>query len=126
MKRTSGRFESFLVANLQDRFSHNMAHFTLQFLRPLKFPWVKFVIHTISYIAFLVMIVASTVETSMTWQTRNNTISANYLTVFNKYAAIRNATDSYLYGRDIPIRESFPSTSQMLISIWVIGNSFFH
>ena len=94
----------------------------LQIIRPLKFPWVKFVIHTTTYIAFLVMIVASTVETSMLWESRNSTVSANYPSIFAKYDAIRNNTNSYHYGRDIPIRQTYPTTSQMLITIWVVGN----
>lgn len=61
----------------------------------------------------------------MSWESRNNTVSANYHSIFIKYTAIRNFTDSYLYGKDIPIRQSYPTTSQMLITVWVIGKLFY-
>ncbi|XP_060587786.1 short transient receptor potential channel 7-like [Ruditapes philippinarum] len=93
----------------------------IKVLKVLQFPWIKFTVHSASFVAFLLMSVISTSEDTYILR-KNSTLSSDYPQLFEKYQEMKNRSpSSYSYGNDIPIRQMVPTTTQLLISIWVVG-----
>ncbi|WAR18167.1 TRPC7-like protein, partial [Mya arenaria] len=92
----------------------------IKVLKPLKYPWVKFAAHTLSFIAFLGMIAVHTAQASYSYK-QNHTLGALYPGLFQKYSDLRNTSTSFAYGSDLPVRPMLPSPLQMLISFWILG-----
>ncbi|KAK3611420.1 hypothetical protein CHS0354_027146 [Potamilus streckersoni] len=91
-----------------------------KYIRVLSYPCVKFALNSLSFIAFLVMIVVSTVESSIKVSDADR-LSQKYPNVYEKYTIFRNSTGENLKGEDIPLRQIFPETTALLMSIWVLG-----
>ncbi|WAR11309.1 TRPC3-like protein, partial [Mya arenaria] len=120
MKRVAMVF-LFLLAYPALTFLYILAPKTsIKALRVLQFPWVKFAMHSSSFIAFLLMIVIHTSQSTY-FNRQNYTLASLYPSVFRKYVTMRNISEEYEYGADLPIRPLMPTPVQLLISIWVIG-----
>ncbi|KAL4234378.1 hypothetical protein ACF0H5_006025 [Mactra antiquata] len=92
----------------------------LKILKVLQFPWIKFTVHSCSFVTFLLMIVISTAEDTYVLR-QNITLASTYPKIFSKYVMIKNATNEFSYGHDMPMRQMVPTTTQLLISLWVVG-----
>ncbi|CAG5135895.1 unnamed protein product, partial [Candidula unifasciata] len=79
----------------------------------LQFPVVKFLCHAMSFLAFLLLIVVSTIEASQS--------VSKYRTLRTEYLQFRNQTNETVYEEDFPLRANFPSVTEMLMSLWIIG-----
>ena len=93
----------------------------------LKYPVVKFLCHVSSFLIFLTLIVLVTVETS-TSVSSNKTLRSEHPDVFyNKYKVLyhiatkRTDNVSALAGPDFPLRASWPTTTEIMMSFWILG-----
>ncbi|RUS88277.1 hypothetical protein EGW08_003979 [Elysia chlorotica] len=90
----------------------------------LQFPVVKFLCHAMSFLAFLLLIVVSTIEST-------KSVSATR-TMESHYLAYRRIHNNTVYGEDFPLRANFPSVTEMMMSLWIVGmvcqecNQIFH
>lgn len=89
-------------------------------IKILKYPCIKFICHMMSFLAFLVLIIVSTAETSQT-VSRDTTLKTKYPDIYAKYQQLFAATNQTLYGNDFPMRPLIPTITQLMISTWVIG-----
>ncbi|KAJ8302754.1 hypothetical protein KUTeg_019150 [Tegillarca granosa] len=83
-------------------------------------PGVKFMSQMTSFLLFLVLIVVSTVESSQT-VSKDKSLKQKFYEEHAKYQVLRNVTGGSWYGDDFPLRQYEPTSTQLLISIWVIG-----
>ncbi|XP_021357995.1 short transient receptor potential channel 3-like isoform X2 [Mizuhopecten yessoensis] len=86
----------------------------------LRFPCVKFICQTTSFLIFLVLIIVSTAESSRTVSNKI-TLSTEFPEIHNIYTEIRTFSNGTMYGNDFPLRPLAPTMTQILISLWVIG-----
>ncbi|KAI8790076.1 short transient receptor potential channel 6, partial [Biomphalaria glabrata] len=97
----------------------------------LQFPVLKFVCNAMSFFTFLLLIVVSTIESSQS-VSKYRTLHSEYPDKHHVYSLFRNKTDNTVFGDDFPLRPSFPSVTEMLMSLWIIGmvcqecNQLFH
>ncbi|XP_076470184.1 short transient receptor potential channel 7-like [Babylonia areolata] len=95
----------------------------------LKFPVVKFLCHTVSFMAFLMLIVLLTVESSASVSS-DKTLANTHRDLFAKYQVLyeraRNTTGnvSVLAGPDFPLRASQPTSTEIMMSLWIVGMIF--
>ncbi|XP_033754245.1 short transient receptor potential channel 3-like [Pecten maximus] len=90
------------------------------FVKYLRFPCVKFICQTMSFLTFLVLIIVSTAESSRTVSNKI-TLGSEFPDIHNTYAEIRLFSNATMYGSDFPLRPLAPTMTQILISLWVIG-----
>ncbi|KAH9502966.1 Short transient receptor putative channel 6 [Bulinus truncatus] len=97
----------------------------------LQYPVVKFLCNAMSFFTFLLLIVVSTIESSQS-VSKYRTLERYYPEQHKVYSLFCNKTDNTLYGEDFPLRPSFPSVTEILMSLWIIGmvcqecNQLFH
>lgn len=94
--------------------------FTFQSVQVVNLPGVKFISQMTSFLLFLVLIVVSTVESSQT-VSKEKSLKRKFIEEHAKYEMLRNVTGGNWYGDDFPLRQYEPTSTQLLISIWVIG-----
>ncbi|ESO90970.1 hypothetical protein LOTGIDRAFT_122406, partial [Lottia gigantea] len=94
-----------------------------KFVKILRYPFVKFVGHTVSFFAFLVLIIASAIESSY-GVTKTRTLNITYPNEYTKYSELVNETGTPIFGEDFPLRENFPTVTTILMTFWVIGFMF--
>ncbi|XP_059176499.1 short transient receptor potential channel 7-like, partial [Physella acuta] len=97
----------------------------------LQFPVVKFLCNAMSFMAFLLLIVVSTIESSQS-VSKYRTLRSEYKDHWEVYRQYQEEYNDTVYGPDFPLRPSFPSITEMLMSLWIIGmlcqecNQLFH
>ncbi|XP_035825162.1 short transient receptor potential channel 3-like [Aplysia californica] len=97
----------------------------------LQFPVVKFLCHAMSFMSFLILIVVSTVESSRS-VSKYRTLRTEYPEQHQVYRDFMDQTNNTVYGTDFPLRASFPTVTEMMMSLWIIGmvcqecNQLFH
>ncbi|KAL8589975.1 hypothetical protein ACOMHN_007001 [Nucella lapillus] len=97
--------------------------------RILKYPVVKFLCHAVSFLAFLLLIVLVTVESSVSVSSVM-TLASNHPDLYPRYRHLYNlakkATNnvSALAGPDFPLRASQPTSTEIMMSFWIVGMIF--
>jgi hypothetical protein len=89
-------------------------------------PCIKFISHTTSYIAFITMIIVSSVQFSFDQNTRCNfsqIISPSAYNTYRKYASNGNVTYTFDF-EDFFVRRSHPEALDLAITIWVAGEEY--
>ncbi|XP_059140992.1 short transient receptor potential channel 6-like [Physella acuta] len=86
----------------------------------LKVPAVKFICHTLSFFAFLILIIISCFE-SISIISDSNTLQQKYPDIHEKYKRYRQKYNQQLYYDDFPLRTLTPQVTEILILIWVIA-----
>ncbi|KAJ8302753.1 hypothetical protein KUTeg_019149 [Tegillarca granosa] len=84
------------------------------------FPTVKFLSEVVSFLSFLALVVVSTMESSSTIS-KEKSLKTVPGGVHKIYERIRNQSGEEIYGKDFPLRQVEPTTTQFLITIWIIG-----
>lgn len=92
-------------------------------------PCVKFLSHTVSYMAFILMIIISSIQfseeekaTMRLHELLPNNLSVNY----SSYLAFQNIKYKFeTRNENFPIRRDRPSLMDILISIWIAGKFSF-
>ncbi|XP_061163089.1 short transient receptor potential channel 6-like [Saccostrea echinata] len=86
----------------------------------LKYPCIKFICQMLSFISFLVLIIISTAESTHTTSNANS-LKNHHESLHQVYNSLRSTTNRTFMGNDFPIRPLFPSVTEFLLSIWVLG-----
>ena len=92
----------------------------------LKYPVVKFLCHVTSFLIFLTLIVLLTVESS-TSVSNSKTLKNLHPEVFGTYTELyilaynRTGNVSSLAGPNFPLRASQPTTTEIMLSLWILG-----
>ncbi|BFZ13049.1 hypothetical protein BsWGS_16088 [Bradybaena similaris] len=86
----------------------------------LQFPVVKFLCHAMSFLAFLLLIVVSTIEASQS-VSKYRTLKTEYPDHHEVYLQFRDIINQTVFDDDFPLRAKFPSVTEMLMSLWIIG-----
>ncbi|KAI8790073.1 short transient receptor potential channel 3 [Biomphalaria glabrata] len=92
----------------------------------LQYPALKFVCNAMSFFTFLLLIVVSTIESSQT-VSKYRTLRSVYPDRHYVYTLFCNATaGSYIEDlpHDFPLRPSFPTITELLLTAWIIGMVF--
>ncbi|CAL1532323.1 unnamed protein product [Lymnaea stagnalis] len=97
----------------------------------LQFPVVKFLCNAMSFLGFLLLIVVSTIESSQS-VSKYRTLGTEYPRHHEVYGNFCEIFNNSVYGPDFPLRASFPSVTEILMSLWIVGmvcqecNQLFH
>ncbi|KAK3787112.1 hypothetical protein RRG08_030275 [Elysia crispata] len=97
----------------------------------LQFPVVKFLCHAMSFLAFLLLIVVSTIESTKS-VSAERTLRSQHPDEHVNYLSYRRIHNNTVYGEDFPLRANFPSVTEMMMSLWIVGmvcqecNQIFH
>ncbi|GFN92280.1 short transient receptor potential channel 6 [Plakobranchus ocellatus] len=86
----------------------------------LQFPVVKFLCHAMSFLAFLLLIVVSTIESTKS-VSASRTLESEYPTEHMNYKLYRNVYNNTVYGENFPLRASFPSVTEIMMSLWIVA-----
>ncbi|XP_076449136.1 short transient receptor potential channel 7-like [Babylonia areolata] len=95
----------------------------------LKYPVVKFLCHATSFMSFLLLIVLVTVESSAS-VSNEKTLESLHPDVHRKYIALyelareAHQNASVLAGPTFPLRPSMPTTTEIMMSLWILGMIF--
>ncbi|KAL5021904.1 hypothetical protein ScPMuIL_001059, partial [Solemya velum] len=82
----------------------------------LRYPCIKFIGHTMSFVAFLVMILISSVSENPSAQ-KKLSMSA---TVFKHYKNLRGSSN-FVLPEDFVLRTFHPELIHLLLSLWIVG-----
>ena len=91
---------------------------------------MKFLCHATSFLAFLVLIVLLTVESSASVSSQR-TLATQHSQVYNdvyvplyQLAVNRTGDVDVLAGKDFPLRASYPTITEIMMTLWIVGESF--
>ncbi|KAK7505655.1 hypothetical protein BaRGS_00002926 [Batillaria attramentaria] len=98
--------------------------------KTLQLPVIKFLCHATSFLAFLVLIVLVTVESSA-GVSKDKTLANNYGDAFKNYQILYNRAraeeggePNVLGGPDFPVRANTPTITEIMMSLWILGMIF--
>ena len=89
----------------------------------MSLPCVKFISHLASYLAFIVMILASNLRFTLI-ETRLDKFSCTYLHLFDNFTLYVEKKDLKYQPQfnDFYLRSHVPSELDVLITVWILGN----
>jgi hypothetical protein len=85
-------------------------------------PLVKFIAHTMTYLAFISLIIISSLQFAEEEKRKSkfSELYPTFMTNYSKYAS--NSILNYRFSEpDFYLRSFFPSNVDMAITIWIIG-----